>query len=87
MPARAISLFTKLRVMDKATGMVAVVTVAREKKGCSHGGRGSDDTDREDECGQEDCINQDEDYVSQDEDYIGQDEDYVGQEEDYYYSQ
>ena len=31
MPARAISLFTKLRVIDKATGMVAAVTVASEK--------------------------------------------------------
>ena len=43
------------------------------RKGRGHGGRGSDDTDREDECGQED-------YVDQDEDYVGQDEDYVGQE-------
>ena len=42
--------------------MVAVVAVASEK----------DDTDREDECGQEDYVNQDEDYVSQEEGYYGQ---------------
>ena len=57
MPARAISLFTKLRVMDKATGMVA----AGQRKGRGRGGRGSDDTDREDECGQEDYVDKDED--------------------------
>ena len=31
MPARAISLFAKLRVIDKATGMAATVAVASEK--------------------------------------------------------
>ena len=50
-----------------------------QRKGCGRGGRGSDDTDREDECGQEDYINQDEDYIGQDEDYVSQ-EDYYGQE-------
>ena len=51
-----------------------------QRKGRGCGGRGSDDTDHEDVCGQEDYIDQDEDYVGQDEDYVGQEEDYYGQE-------
>ena len=43
-----------------------------QREGRGRGGRGSDDTDREDECGQEDYVDQDEDYVGQEEDYYSQ---------------